>query len=167
MKAEPIGFTLALAAVAATSADPLAAVATGAVAGAVVVALMMPLDTPPIQRGVRAIISILAGVACAIGLFASLGIFGQIHADAETLTRISNLKIERLVSYSMGVVAFVFSLLGHPICVWFFRYGPRVLRGAGDRLPFVGADAGSVDGDQPVRPRRRAAKADHDSTSAE
>lgn len=116
MKAEPLTAITVLLLAAATAKDPIAYVCAGALAGAAIVAIMAP-DLSPVQRLIRALVSLLTGITFAIGSFAVLGVWGHMSLDIATLQKMVNLRVDVLVGYAMSAVAFTFALLGYPVCL--------------------------------------------------
>lgn len=131
MKAEPVTAVTILLIAAATAKDPIAFVCAGALAGACVVALMAP-NLTPVQRLIRALISLVTGITFAIGSFSALGLWGQMSLDIATLERFNNLRVDLLVGYVMSAVAFTFALLGYPVCLMIEKRAPLLLGRAVD-----------------------------------
>jgi len=132
MKAEPVGAAIAIAAIAATTANPIMYALAGSLAGAAVGASIT--DGTLWSRAVRLICSLLTGFIGATALHSAGAIYALMYAPAAMLAVKHPPSVDLAVGYAISAFAFIFATLAWPALLAVERRAPAFFRRLGGRF---------------------------------
>jgi len=163
MKAEPLGASIAIAVIAATTANPVLYALAGSLAGAAVGASIT--EGTLMHRAVRLLVSLMTGFACAVGLHAFGAIYALMYAPPELLFVKQTAAVDVAVGYAIAVIAFIFATLSWPALLFIETSAPSFFKKIGAR--YVGSRSPNRKRPDISTARRRVAKAVDDGNQEE